>query len=792
MSSIHQPIVFFILCIFLISLFAFHANSLLVAAEEAEVKIDMNDEDKLDVGDTLKVKIQKKGKAIHSTKLPIPDNTKIVEEEVEKSSEHNSHLDIHTEEVEIHWDKKGTEITIPLKVTDDSQELELMATSETNGETLETEIIQVDVNQSKKKDVKEASDDNQNKNTEEENDEQEQEQDEEDVNHNSVTDTNDETSERKEEKSETPDKQKNDTISAQDANESSVEVDDWKSFVNALEDKDVYEIEVIEDISANTAASLYKYTVDGDKKISGNNHSINVKRNRIKIQNHHVIVNNTIFQSRLNNLPKSSIFYSDQSDALLHLHNTSYDGIQRGQIAKMKEGNIKVSGSSIFQTKGPFEVFEAQNITFMEGVEFTGETTISGTGQKEVINLYNDATVTIEPNASVTLKTQGRKPIIQNEDNSSSTINIQDKGTLQIYADNKTTSNGKPLINFPGSNSSITVGKDATFDIQNHREGRQLGELISMHGSLKTTQEGSKISYWNKGSNSDKREGEEYIHFPRILAGELTFETTEVTNVSADKASSPAQSEDKDKDGKTFQEVFGTKDMDEIKRLNIAAVDRPETPEIHEITDQDTSISGKTSPDLDVEIQDEEGKIHEPKIDKETGEFSIDLEKAYKAGKKLTAVSIDTFGAKSEETTTTVVGTTLSFEVPKTLDFQTTVIQDKETIIERDKKNWGIDLYDSRPDGSEWIITAHAPEPFKTEDGQELPSDALVFVDEGNIQSLEEEVRIAEGTADKTNEQTIDWGGNEGPLLQLNPLASNVRTNKNYTTSVEWTLKDAP
>ncbi len=38
----------------------------------------------------------------------------------------------------------------------------------------------------------------------------------------------------------------------------------------------------------------------------------------------------------------------------------------------------------------------------------------------------------------------------------------------------------------------------------------------------------------------------------------------------------------------------------------------------------------------------------------------------------------------------------------------------------------------------------------------------------------------------------IEWDTDEGILLKLNPQESNVRTNTEYSTTIEWTLTDAP
>src|SRR5699024_6910537 len=108
-----------------------------------------------------------------------------------------------------------------------------------------------------------------------------------------------------------------------------------------------------------------------------------------------------------------SVFYVNDSNAMLHLKDTSFDGVQHGQVAHLLHGHIRISGEVEFQTSGAFEVFEARDITFESDSMFTGATTgYLADGRKEVINLYHTPTVTVGENARVTLHTLGNLSIL--------------------------------------------------------------------------------------------------------------------------------------------------------------------------------------------------------------------------------------------------------------------------------------------------------------------------------------------------------------------------------------------
>lgn len=585
-----------------------------------------------------------------------------------------------------------------------------------------------------------------------------------------------------------------DTIEPLAISDGSVEVGSWDDLLTAMENAAVREILITSDFTASGLITK-EYPVSGDKIIEGKGNTIDFFKHRFDIGGYVIKVKDLKIQVNQYNTgnPKASVFYSGVEGTLI-LENSSFDGIQHGQAVKMKKGHIKIAGEVNIRTKGPYEVFEAKDITFMEGSQFLGETTESGSYRKETLNLYNNPTITVEKNASVVLKTESREAVINELDSSKAVINIGENAMFQVYADHIKTSQGKDLIHLPGTESSITVGKDATFDIQNHREGSELGSVINMNGTLTTHEEGGKLAYWKKGSNTDEPSGLGYTVFPRVMGGELDLSADIINEARANPATALAESENEDENGKLFRDVLTDKDTSDVKRLHITDAGKPKAPKVDTFTENDNTLTGIATPGIEIEISDSTGQIWKTVADKETGEFSVKLGEyePYEAGEQLSVIAIDPYDVTSAEASIPVIGITLVFQVPGTLNFKQTMVKDEETIIARMDEDWSIDVKNTRGAGSEWGVTAKVEKPLENENGHKLGENALVFVKDGESQSLKDSVSIGRDEAGEKRDTVIKWGGNEGILLQLNPVESGVEVHTEYTTTIEWTLTDAP
>jgi len=807
---------------FLITVSAAPIIGKLVYAETAAVEIDSKEKDNFNIGETIHLKVNEDEFDSESAMISLPDNTKIEENTLDDEKFDQIEYDPDKNEIVLHLEDKEeiSDVEIPILITD-SGETELEVKEELKDETIKTDVIEFTVPEAETKEDDEQSeemkdtqendpsneeidkeqnnqpseeetlprleetdgsdeyseqteDKSQNvetkkENTEEnktnqdeseeqsgdlseqedssptedindvkeetglnnekpeeenqkENNEAEERNQEEQVNdseedspsssketeeiENEPEDqddeqTNEESTSRAIEPSEETKEQEENVMSLASTTSTPTEVNNHESFQNALENSSIQNIQIVQDFSVDNSID-----VNGNKVISGNNHTVNFNDEYLNIQGNNVMVDQMEIEAdQWRVTGDSSVFFSENSEALLHLKDTSFAGTeatQSGQVAKLDNGHIMISGNSKFISDGGFEVFETQDLTFTENSIFEGAAIDTGAlGRKQTINLYNSPTVTVEPNATVTLKNRNRESIVNADDGSSdAVIDIRDNATFEVIAENVDPYNGFPLINLPGENSSIIVGNNATFDVYNHRED-DVGSLITMNGTLSMPEEGSKVSYWDAGVDSDVNSGQDTT-FPRVLNGEFGFNDEVIEIASASATSTLARSNNPEKNGKTFEETFTGKNLTDVKRLFITPAEKPTAPLVNETTDKDTTLTGTATPGVTIRIQDPYGQTWETQADTQTGDFSVKLGEyaPYEANDQLIVKAIDASGSES--------------------------------------------------------VNIH-------------------------IQETSTEF-----------EAMINWTETEGILLQLNPIVSDVQPYTEYTTTIDWTLTDAP
>jgi len=130
-------------------------------------------------------------------------------------------------------------------------------------------------------------------------------------------------------------------------------------------------------------------------------------------------------------------------------------------------------------------------------------------------------------------------------------------------------------------------------------------------------------------------------------------------------------------------------------------------------------------------------------------------------------------------------------QIPDSINFQTTTIPSKETIIQRDDSNWEMSVYDELS-GRGWHITATIDAPLiSTSNSTHKLLNALVYVDdEGNTTPLSTTpIKVFEYTTRTDSIIPVSWDANKGILLKINPIEVYAET---YTTTINWTLTDAP
>lgn len=578
-----------------------------------------------------------------------------------------------------------------------------------------------------------------------------------------------------------------------------VNVSTWDDFVKAMANEDVGTINITNNFSAYYKAfDDEDELVNGNKLINGQQHIINFSDYGFDIQNYQVTIANTVVETNQDKTDNNASLFFSSIGGELNIENVSYNDVQVGQVAQLPLGKVTISGANIFVTEGPFEIFEANHVVFSESSSFIAGNLaqkLITNNLKEIINLHGNSTIDVEANAKVTLQISDRLSVINSINAQSSQINIKEKASLNIIAENVDTNDGQPVINLLGPNSSINLGKNATLNIENNRlSTNKPGALIAMNGSLNLHDKGNQVEYWRMGSNNQQYSGQNYVKFPQIYTGAIQLSGTTMTNALADPQSSTAISDNSSLNNKQFSTLLSNNPTTNLNRLYISDVQAPAQPKLKQITDLSTSLSGTALPNQIIDITNEFGHTWQTKANGETGAFSVDLGAyaPYDAGETFTITSSDSFGNISEPLTISVVGVRLSFKVPSKMAFQQTVIRDELITIPRVDADWGIEVTNTRQNANPWRLTAHAPNPLTTHDGSSSINNALTFTDNSGTYSLLEEALIYQQQATDTTRTNIHWAGDQGILLQLNPKQADVKTYTSYSTTINWTLTNAP
>ncbi|WP_085990877.1 Ig-like domain-containing protein [Oceanobacillus senegalensis] len=241
------------------------------------------------------------------------------------------------------------------------------------------------------------------------------------------------------------------------------------------------------------------------------------------------------------------------------------------------------------------------------------------------------------------------------------------------------------------------------------------------------------------------------------------------------------------KEGLINLKLLERKDYKATIETSLPDTTPPEAPIVHQVTDQDTVITGTGEANTSVRIQTPIG-VYNGRLDQE-GNFRVDIP-LHRAGMEIIVTLTDKEGNESEPTTTSVIGTILEFIVPSHIQFPETIIPPYEVTIPTEDPNWAITVRDTRGQGSTWQIKARATAPLSTIDGDTLSREALLFSKNNKVFPMINGVIIHEGETGIEEQTVIQWEENEGIQLKLNPFEA--QANKEYSTTIEWTLEDAP
>ena len=210
-------------------------------------------------------------------------------------------------------------------------------------------------------------------------------------------------------------------------------------------------------------------------------------------------------------------------------------------------------------------------------------------------------------------------------------------------------------------------------------------------------------------------------------------------------------------------------------------------PVLESVTDVSTSITGTGIVGATIHIDAPTG-TYQGIVDPE-GKFSVPIP-VQAAGTVITAFQSDSSGNSSGTTSTIVIGTILELTVPSEIRFKSTAIGFHEVTIPREIPELSLRVVDTRGQGFQWRIKARALTPLTSSGGYTIDPTALIFVDANQVSYLKDETLIYEGQTGVNQETTITWNDNEGLLLRTIP--SNVKIDSEYSTTINWTLENAP
>lgn len=148
----------------------------------------------------------------------------------------------------------------------------------------------------------------------------------------------------------------------------------------------------------------------------------------------------------------------------------------------------------------------------------------------------------------------------------------------------------------------------------------------------------------------------------------------------------------------------------------------------------------------------------------------------------------------SETIEVTVVGNQLYLKQPADIVFKTTEIGTyTDNIIYRTDSSYEVGVVNTT-DNVNWEVTVAASAPLTSEDGSSV-SNVLVYkngessepqsIENGPVRVLSESNAVTENN----HEKSVQWGADEGILLQVNPLTVKEGS---YSTKLNWTLTDGP
>lgn len=224
----------------------------------------------------------------------------------------------------------------------------------------------------------------------------------------------------------------------------------------------------------------------------------------------------------------------------------------------------------------------------------------------------------------------------------------------------------------------------------------------------------------------------------------------------------------------------------EIKRWQLLS--GLENLEINTIYDTDENITGTGPEGSQIVLLDSSGQVFATSNTQAQGSFSFNLDEPFVAGTLLRFKAI-LDGLESDTVEVTVQGNRLELESVTDINFKDTPIMDQDLVVGL-KEPVTITVLNTK-ESEGWHVTARAHGPLTNKSNHQLPN-VLHFRSNLIENQAVKVLDYNESTPTQLNNHRYikEWTGEDGFVLRLNPISA--YTTSPYTTTVEWTLTDAP
>jgi hypothetical protein len=367
-------------------------------------------------------------------------------------------------------------------------------------------------------------------------------------------------------------------------------------------------------------------------------------------------------------------------------------------------------------------------------------------------------------------------------------MNVGRGATLNVSrAANTRNSNG--LINIYSAGKSINFDSPARVNLYNPNKILFYAYPISAVNIGGST---GAINIWASGAAADSIDSPPTYMFNKADGLDLGFSAS-VTNHST-TATAQLTGFDSSSDFATGTFNPSSFDVKNMQRLTMGSY----TLGMDTVHEQSAKITGTASAEADIRVSYKDSTDTDTVLDTAagSGSWSVNVPaRPLPLDGLVTAHGYKDFlNFKAKTVVQQDPGELTLFDVPAMLGFKTGKPPTAHSFVERDDADWTIVVKDSRPSRNPWELSASISAPLTAEVGGDtltLP-DALVFIDaQGQATPLSSSpLTVFSATTDSTGQTDVKWDSDKGPHLELYP--GPIKSGVSYSTTITWTLTDAP